>query len=229
MALVNLSTRLEHERGIVVESTVNAGSTQHREGNVQTYSSHREFAMKAHESGKKIDMRCRVVDEYWEEHNGQYICHVLYTVADHNHPQTGSYDDRISLTSSYGARGLIRSIIPGWGQIYKGSVAKGTSILCGEAACAVGIIVCENQRASYHKKMKEQPRHAQTYNSKADNWETGRNICIGAAAALYVYNLIDAAASKGARRVVVKNARQTLSFHPTFSPSGGGVSMTWNF
>lgn len=132
MALVNLSTRLEHERGIVVESTVGGGSVQHREGNAQTYSSHREFAMTAHESGKRIDMKCRVVDEYWEERNGLYTCHVLYTVADRNLEQAGSYDDRISLTTSYGARGLARSIIPGWGQIYKGSVAKGTPSCAGK-------------------------------------------------------------------------------------------------
>ena len=229
MALVNLSTRLEHERGIVVETTVSAGSVQHREGNASTYSSRREFAMTAHESGKRIDMKYRVIDEHWEERNGQYTCHVLYTVADHNLAQAGSYDDHISLTTSYGAKGLVRSIIPGWGQIYKGSVAKGTAILCGEAACAVGIVICENQRASYHKKMKEQPRHAKTYNSKADNWESGRNICIGAAAALYVYNLIDAVAAKGARRVVVRKVRQSLSLHPVMSPSCTGMSWAWTF
>ena len=108
-------------------------------------------------------------------------------------------------------------------------MAKGTAILCGEAACAVGVVVCENQRASYHKKMKEQPRHAQTYNSKADNWESGRNICIGAAAALYVYNLIDAVAAKGARRVTVRRVRQSLSLQPVMSTSCTGMSLAWRF
>ena len=43
-----------------------------------------------------------------------------------------------------------------------------------------------------------------TYNTKADNCENIRNICIGGAAALYVYNLIDAIAANGAKRVIIK-------------------------
>ena len=73
--------------------------------------------------------------------------------------------------------------------------------------------------------MKEQPRHAQTYNSKADNWESGRNICIGAAAALYVYNLIDAVAAKGARRVTVRKVCQSLSLQPVLHGDVAGMEV----
>lgn len=229
MALVNLSTRLEHERGLVVSSTVSGGSVQHRSTQGESYSSTREFSMTATEQGKAVNMKCRVIDEYWECRGGTYTCHVLYTIADQNMPDGGSYDDRITLTTSYGARGLVLSIIPGWGQIYKGSTAKGTCILAGEAVCVAGIIVCENQRASYHKKMLEQPRFAQTYNTKSDNWENGRNICIGAAAAVYVYNLIDAVAAKGARRVSVKKARQRFAFYPVADAEHTGMAFSMRF
>ena len=229
MALVNLSSRLEHERGLVIESTTTGGSVQHREGNTSTYTSHREFSMTAKESGKQISMRCRVIDEYWEQNGGQYNCHVLYTVADQNQQGQGSYDDKITLTTSYGARGLVRSIIPGWGQIYKGSTAKGACILAGEAACVVGIILCESERADYRKKSKEQPKFFKEYNTKSNNYEIGRNVCIGAAAALYVYNLIDAVASKGARRVIVKKQRYNFALHPVVGLGEAGVSMALNF
>lgn len=229
MALVNLSTRLEHERGLVVSSTVGGGSAVQRGTQGESHTSYREFSMTATEKGKAISMKCRVIDEYWERRGGTYTCHVLYTIADQNAADAGSYDDRITLTTSYGARGLVRSIIPGWGQIYKGSTAKGACILAGEAVCAAGIIVCENQRASYHKKMKEQPRFAQTYNTKSDNWENGRNICIGAAAALYVYNLIDAVAAKGAKRVVVKKSRPRFAFYPVADAEHAGVALSMRF
>lgn len=229
MALVNLSTRLEHERGLIISSTVGGGSSLHRDAQGESYASRRDFAMTATEKGKAISINCRVIDEYWECRGGTYTCHVLYTVTDQNVTNAGSYDDQISLTTSYGARGLVRSIIPGWGQIYKGSTAKGACILAGEAVCAAGIIVCENQRASYHKKMKEQPRFAQTYNTKSDNWENGRNICIGAAAALYVYNLIDAVAAKGARRVSVKKARRQFALYPVAETNRTGVALSMRF
>lgn len=229
MALVNLSTRLEHERGLVVSSTVSSGSTQHRSAQGDSYTSHRDFSMTATEKGKAISINCRVIDEYWECTGGTYTCHVLYTIANQNMPDTGSYDDRISLTTSYGAHGLVRSIIPGWGQIYKGSTTKGACILAGEAVCVAGIIVCENQRASYHKKMLEQPKFAQTYNTKSDNWENGRNICIGAAAALYVYNLIDAVAAKGAKRVVVKKSRPQFALYPIADMEHTGVALSMRF
>lgn len=229
MALVNLSTRLEHERGLVVSSTVSGGSSLQRSTQGEGYASHREYSMTATEQGKAITMKCRVVDEYWERRGGTYTCHVLYTIADQNAADAGSYDDQITLTTSYGARGLVRSIIPGWGQIYKGSTAKGACILAGEAVCVAGIIVCENQRASYHKKMLEQPRFAQTYNTKSDNWANGRNICIGAAAVLYVYNLIDAVAAKGAKRVVVKKSRPRFALYPVADMEHAGVGLTMRF
>ena len=56
------------------------------------------------------------------------------------------------------------------------------------------IIYTENMRATYASKMRSQPRFAKQYKSKADNFEIARNCCIGAAAAMYVYNLIDAEA-----------------------------------
>ena len=62
-----------------------------------------------------------------------------------------------------------------------------------------------------------------TYSTKADHFATARNICIGAAAALYVYNLIDAIAAPGARRIAVRRRNsngQTYSFVPAVMPDG---------
>lgn len=174
----------------------------------------------------------KLVDEYWEQIRGLdgrtfYEYYALFAVSTNS--KMPEYDD-FSLTSSYGAKGLLMSVVPGMGQIYKGSPVKGYCILGGEIACAGGIVFCDLQRASYVKKMKEQPKHAREYASRADNWENGRNICIGTAAALYVYNLVDAAVVKGARRVKVKKENgHGFSFYPSFNMNNTGVSLTYNF
>ena len=182
-------------------------------------------------NGKQINIMVNPVDEYWEYTtlNGKSVCecYSLYMVAVSSLPPI--YDN-ITLTRHYGGRGLLRSLIPGMGQIYKGSMAKGISIMGGEALCIAGIILSESTRASYVRKMKEQPDHFQTYHTKATNWETGRNICIGVAAALYVYNLIDAAVAKGARRVVVKPRQQIrFSVAPAVMNDGMGIGFALNF
>lgn len=174
----------------------------------------------------------RFVDEYWEyvdypDGSLGYEYYALFAVS--RHPSEPMFDD-FAFTTNYGAGAVARSLIPGWGQIYKGSTAKGLCIMGGEALCVAGIILSESTRADYVRKMKEEPKFAKEYNNKANNWETGRNVCIGAAAALYIYNLIDAAASKGAKRIVVRrNPAVRFSMAPTLTESGVGLGFALNF
>ncbi|MDE6045693.1 MAG: hypothetical protein K2G10_00110, partial [Alistipes sp.] len=55
------------------------------------------------------------------------------------------------------------------------------------------------------------------YATKRDHFATGRNICIGAVAALYIYNLIDAVAAPGAERIIVHSP---YAFTPTILNDG---------
>ena len=228
-ALGNLTTRLEVERGIKVNSVLNSKMTE-RFSSVQRdnyYSETSELDMVVEEKGKHLNIVCRVIDEYWESSDSEYKIHILYTVADKN-IYGGSYDDEITVTAKYGAAGLL-SVIPGVGQFYKGASIKGASIVAGEAIAVAGILLCENTRASYYKKMMEQPKYAAIYNSRMDSWETARNLCIGAAGVIYVVNLIDALATKGAKRVVVRNNNINLSLHPYASTYGSGVGLALTF
>lgn len=102
--------------------------------------------------------------------------------------------DQVNFSYKYGMSALWRSaLVPGYGQIYKGSTAKGISILGGEVALITGVLLTENTRSSYRRKAKEtyDVNKIRSYTDKADNYETARNICIGGAIALYVYNVID--------------------------------------
>ncbi|WP_289074956.1 DUF5683 domain-containing protein [uncultured Bacteroides sp.] len=226
--LVNLTTKLEHERGIKISSSVKVNSEAQRINGKRTQNTVQTFQMECTEDDKNITLTTRAIDEYWERSDyGNFICYILYTVSDTNYAG-GSYDDDIKLTTSYGAKGFFMSLIPGVGQLYKGSKTKGAYIMGGEILLIGGIITTESLRSSYIKKMKEQPKFLKEYNTKADNFENARNICIGAAAALYVYNLIDAIVAPGARRVIVKRNRFPV-IQPVASREMSGVSLSWNF
>ena len=192
------------------------------------YSESSVFTFQYQVDGETVEVLANKYDEYWEclyDPSGErYRCYALYGVADVAAPDF----DRVSFTRKYGARGLVRSVfIPGWGQMYKGSTAKGLCILGGEAVLVGGILVAENLRSSYVKKMHEQPDHLQTYNTKADNWENVRNGFIGAAAALYVYNIVDALVANGRKRAVVEKSVR-FSMAPALGECNG-VSLVLNF
>ena len=227
MAFVNMAQKLEQERGLTVNTSVLSKEkfTQTQSNTNSSYQ--QEITMEVTENGHRLEIVCREIDDYWEEVDGKYSVEILYTVTDKN-AYGGSYDDQIKVTTSYGAAGFF-SIVPSVAQFYKGSVVKGSLILAGEVAAAGGILLCENTRSLYVKKMHEQPKYAAEYNSLADTWETGRNICIGAAAAIYVYNLIDAFTAKGARRVVVKRGRTSLQAAPYIDQRSFGMGLTYKF
>ena len=231
-SFLNLSTKLEHERGIKVNSSMKVNSQAIRQGGEREQKTYQSYQMECVEKGKELVMTTRIVDEYWERDSRGYTCYVLcglHTVTD-NKCAGGSYEDEIRLTTSYGAKGFFYSLIPGVGQLYKGSKLKGGLILGGTAACAGMIVVAENQRSTYIKKMREKPKFKEFYSDKAGNWENVRNGFIGAAAALYVYNLIDAAVAPGRRRVIVEqNQRVHVSFIPAWSIDGVGMSLVMNF
>lgn len=176
---------------------------------------------------------CRTIDEYWVYEHGVYKLNVLYTIPKYMLPgYTGklgnSYDDEIKVTTNYGASGFM-SIIPGVAQIYKGSTGKGITFLSAEIVSAVGIVLCENNRASYVNKAIEQPKFMKEYTERANNWETGRNIAIGVAGAIYVWNLVDAFVAKGGKRVIVKRNSTSLTASPIATPAGAGVNVKLNF
>lgn len=231
MAFVNMAQKLEQERGLTVNTSVqiqqNLTLTQSQTNSSRYELEQQEITLEVMEKGHKLEIVCREIDDYWEEVDGKYSVDMLYTVTDKN-AYGGSYDDQIKVTTSYGAAGFL-SIVPSVAQFYKGSVVKGSLILAGEVAAAGGILLCENTRSSYVKKMYEQPKYAAEYNSLADTWETGRNICIGAAAAIYVYNLIDAFTAKGAKRIVVKKGRASLSAVPYADQRSVGMGMRLRF
>lgn len=227
MALVNLASKIETEHGIEITSTVEVIKTAQRRSGSQKNS---KFTLEASEKGKRIDVTCRVVDDYWELKYGTYYVTELFTVNDPSKPGIGSSGDDIKTTTSYGAAPVFYSLIPGVGQMYKGSTVKGGIILGSAVVVGAGIITAESMRASYIKKMKEYPKHHDFYNNKATTWKNVRNVTLGVGAGLYVYNLIDAAVAPGRRRVIVSKGKSyNYSLAPTWNGQNAELAFTLDF
>lgn len=141
----------------------------------------------------------------------------------------------ISKTAAKNSVAGFLSIVPGVGQFYKGNTGKGITFMGLAAASAAGIIVCESTRSSYVNKAIEQPKYKKDYTTKADNWETARNVCIGVGAAIWVWNIIDAFTTKSAKRKVVTSPAKGLTIQPYATPNSWGqgvdmgVGLTYNF
>lgn len=171
--------------------------------------------------GKPIKLQAHIVDEYLDVSGGTFSS--LYQVAIVDNP----IFNNVEVTDRYGAMPMLLSVIPGMGQMYKGSTVKGIALFAVEAAAIGGLIYTENVRASYMSKMYSHPYQAHQYKALADNFTMARNCCVGAAAAVYIYNLIDALVAPGARRIVVKP--HNLGIAPMLSQDGGGLSLSYSF
>lgn len=184
-----------------------------RNGNIEVTSAEHQLIVKA-----------RVIDEYVIHTTTGYTVYLLVQTAKN---PTYPYE-QVTISDEYGFS--LASLVPGMAQIQKGSTTKGLCIIAAEAISVGGIIVCENKRATNIKKMKEQPRFAKEYSDRAKNWETGRNISIGAAAGVWVYNVIDALVAKGKKRVIVKRPNGSgLSMNSFVTPDVSGVSLAYRF
>lgn len=223
--LLNLSTYIKRTHHISEQAIAQINLEQENGKSAESESYHFSYDIQ----GERVTVTSCKYDEYWEyvlypDGRRGYRCYTLYGVAD----KAGPSFDRLSFNRKYGMRGFARSlIVPGWGQLYKGNKTKGACLLGGEVVLIGSIIIAESLRSSYTKKMHEQPKHLQTYNTKADNWENVRNACIGGAAALYVYNLIDALVANGRKRSVTHKQIQMALY-----PSAGdckGMSLAVRF
>lgn len=186
-----------------------------------------KIAYKTQTSVKEFD--CMYIDMYWElDSDGIYHLYTLFAVSIYG---LDSKFDTYTLSTHYKpSEGFVRSLIPGWGQIYKGSKVKGGLIIAGEALGVGGIVTCYSMKSSYEKLIKEDPKHAKEYSMSADMWQNIGYGCIAFTAAVYIYNLIDAAVAPGARRVIVLPRQQTMTLAPYVSYEGSaGLAMKFNF
>lgn len=168
--------------------------------------------------GKPVQVTARIIDEYYDYDRS--MMHTLYQVGLTENPRF----DMAYATNNYGVKGLM-SVIPGVGQFYKHHYLKGGLIMGGSVALAGGVIATHMTHKDYEKKLQytDNVEVAMIYKNRSNHFKLARNICIGALSALYVYNLIDACVTPGARYikfVKTDNRGNTYTFMPTASVDG---------
>ena len=176
-----------------------------------------------------VHLAFKSVDNYWEKTKNGYECKVLYEVA--YSPIAYNFEP-VEYTSKYGLRGFWRSaLIPGWGQMYKRSYAKGITILVLEATAVTSAIIFDNRYSSYIRKSHStsDSNAIKFYQNKANNAKNIRNGLFIGASAVYIYNLVDVMATKGKLRYL-KSKTHTMAFAPFIDYDCSlGLSVAYTF
>lgn len=171
---------------------------------------------------QKVDEYCSFED--YADNTYQFEYYQLYAISKRD---SFPVFDEFTLSRTYNHKALCLSLVPGLGQIYKGQKIKGYTILGMEATLAVSAVAFHFKKHYCDRQIDKQPQFADSWKSKSLGWRQMRNLCIGVAGCLYVYNLIDAAVSKGSRHVVVKKPK--LQVLPSASSEGAGMTLSFNF
>lgn len=175
-------------------------ATQIQNGNFSETLDQKTFEVITTE-GKPIKIKARTVDEFFVPERQSMA--TLYQVALVPDAVFDNYTKTTSYASDPAMWGL--SLVPGAAQMYKGSWLKGGLVLGSSVALAGGALTCGLIRNDNFAKMANTHSSSvkQQYAARANMFNTGMYCCLGGLAALYVYNLIDAAVAPGARRIIV--------------------------
>ena len=182
-----------------------------REKGVLSNSSQRQISrVEINADGKPVAIKCMLADEWVHRKNGVREYCAVYQVADDLTTPFSSF----SVTNRYGVAPHLMSLIPGVGKFYKGDALKGGLLLGACVVGGAGIVFLESQRRASmtQRDQTHDVNLIKKYAANEKNLSIARNVTIGITAALYLYNLIDAAVAPGARRLVVSPAGVSYSF-----------------
>ena len=130
--------------------------------------------------------------------------------------------DNFNIVPTDNRQATVLSIIPGLGQFYKEQFAKAYTIWGFEAGLISAALIFDHESRKY----KDMP-----HNSKELGYKEFRNLSLMAAGVVYIYNLIDAAYSKGPRRLnIEKKSGTQMGIAPAlFNDGSAGVTFSLRF
>lgn len=119
---------------------------------------------------------------------------------------------------------VLQSFVPGLAQIESGKKAKGALFIAGEVLCIGGAVAMHGMGANYEAKIAQtnNSSYKQIYAHNADICYTTRNVMIGAAAAVYLWNIVDALANR-------PKDNSSFAMAPYAGGESFGVAMSFNF
>lgn len=160
--------------------------------------------------GELIQYRSMLVDEFRVKYPGGEEYSALYQII----PYDGTTFRRCYTYDHYGLTGAALSLVPGVGQFYKGDALKGSLFMGGCVLGGVGAVFTEMQRQAYVSQISQTHdiNVIRQLDANQKNIGIARNVCIGLTAALYVWNIFDAAVTPGVKRVKVTNQGLQYNF-----------------
>lgn len=122
----DLVSFVEKEESVKVTESYDYESSQENNNNTINVNEQDFYKIKIESGIKSRLLVYEKIDEYYEDEykDGRHYFKLWSFFAVNKSGQKPVFDD-FKYSSTYGVRGLVRSIIPGWGQIYKGSTTKG--------------------------------------------------------------------------------------------------------
>lgn len=186
-----------------------------------------EYSVIAHQYNIPINKVC----EYSEKSGGGYKVYILCQVA-RSALVSAQWSDFRGCDRQHvdGIAVLKSALLPGLGQFHKGQNVKGACFLAGEVVCVGSIVVAQSMRHSYINKMNNTNNAAEKkfYAERANTFTTVRNISIGAAAAVYVWNVLDAIISKSNHTNALSYGN-SVHLTPVVTDEYAALSLSINF
>lgn len=175
------------------------------------------------EGDNTVNIKARVIDEYYEKVDYTYNAYLLIQIA--KDPSYQFDEVRISDDYPFSARVLV----PGMSQIYKGQSTKGVCFIGGEILFVGSAIVSHSMMTSNINKINSTHNSSlrYQYTKNANTWQTMRNISIAGAAAVYIWNIIDGIAAKGEERVFL--GMNNVSVSPYSDLNSTGIALNLKF
>ena len=159
------------------------------------------------------------VDEYSElerksSHNAKYKVWQLYAI---DCPWASQINLKYSTKYGFEKAGWRSLILPGWGQFYKKQYLRGATFLGAELAGIASAMYFQNKHNYNIKRSAETPilDLQIAYTNRAHKQQLYRNISIGACAAVWFLNILDASLLEGRPRYVESNF--DMAFNATSS------------
>ena len=202
-ALEALIFQLGSEQGFSVSSQTMINTQSVVKNNKEDYSM--DFQEKTIINQDEFKAIFSKIDEYFEETvdlmgNKIYRTWQLFVTG----PSANQSIPKINYTNRYGMNdaGYRSLLVPGWGQFYKKNNTKGFLFLVGAAGSIGGFMYADNKHSFNMNRSLETNDLTlkKQFVQKAGDFTTIKNITLGAAAAIWIWNIVDATSSEGATK-----------------------------
>lgn len=225
----NLAFELGTERGVNISSeTISKIQEKIEDTNAAINS---EFSKKVTISQPGFDVVFSKIDEYYElvsENGGlRYNVWHLYAIGNRmNTPKKLHYTSKYNFSNA----GFRSALAPGWGQFYKKQNSKGFLFAISAAAAIGGFVYCNNEY-NYNKN-----RLAETssldlqkeFSSRADDFNSLKNIALGAIAVTWIWSVVDAISTEGPPKYVSAK-KIKFNIHNISKNEGLALSLKYTF